>query len=351
MSQPPILAYAIGGTMGDSSRMLRLMKAVYHPRNQYLLHLDKKAGVAELTNLTEGVSREPVYNQMENVYVVPNPNLVSYRGPTMVAWTLHAISILLQRHKDWDWFIQISAADYPLLPQDDILHVLSQFPRDLNFVEHNNQLGPKNIKPRQILMDPAIYSDKNAWLFFAATNRSTPTSFRLFGGSSWMLISREFCDYCIQGYDNLPRLLLMYFTNYLTSPEYYFQTTLCNSPNFKHTVVNTSLRYVDFGIPRTQHPKDITMETWDKITGQGLLFARKFLRDSDVMDRLDEEVLLRKPGFFVPGGWCAGSQNDAGVDPCNVVGDVTRLTPGPNAKYFHELATERLNNREQHQCV
>ena len=40
---PPVLAYYISGGHGDSVRMTRLLKAVYHPRNRYLLHLDAGA--------------------------------------------------------------------------------------------------------------------------------------------------------------------------------------------------------------------------------------------------------------------------------------------------------------------
>uniref|UniRef100_A0A453GE21 Uncharacterized protein n=1 Tax=Aegilops tauschii subsp. strangulata TaxID=200361 RepID=A0A453GE21_AEGTS len=31
-----------------------------------------------------------------------------YRGPTMVANTLHASAMLLRRSRDWDWFINLS---------------------------------------------------------------------------------------------------------------------------------------------------------------------------------------------------------------------------------------------------
>jgi hypothetical protein len=36
----------------------------------------------------------------------------------MIACTLHAIAILLKQAKDWDWFVNLSASDYPLVSQD-----------------------------------------------------------------------------------------------------------------------------------------------------------------------------------------------------------------------------------------
>lgn len=36
----------------------------------------------------------------------------------MVANTLHAAAFLLSQAQDWDWFINLSASDYPLVTQD-----------------------------------------------------------------------------------------------------------------------------------------------------------------------------------------------------------------------------------------
>jgi hypothetical protein len=36
----------------------------------------------------------------------------------MIATTLHGAAIMLKRSKEWDWFINLSASDYPLVTQD-----------------------------------------------------------------------------------------------------------------------------------------------------------------------------------------------------------------------------------------
>ncbi|KAA8518889.1 hypothetical protein F0562_016337 [Nyssa sinensis] len=43
----PRFAYLISGTKGDGPRLKRLLQAVYHPRNYYLLHLDLEASDIE----------------------------------------------------------------------------------------------------------------------------------------------------------------------------------------------------------------------------------------------------------------------------------------------------------------
>lgn len=116
--EPPRLAYLISGTKGDSHRMMRTLQAVYHPRNQYVLHLDLEAPPRERMELAMSVKTDPTFREMENVRVMAQSNLVTYKGPTMIACTLQAVAILLKESLDWDWFINLSASDYPLVTQD-----------------------------------------------------------------------------------------------------------------------------------------------------------------------------------------------------------------------------------------
>ncbi|TVU02427.1 hypothetical protein EJB05_52069 [Eragrostis curvula] len=142
-AEPPRIAYLLEGTKGDGLRMRRTLQAIYHPRNQYILHLDLEAPPRERIDLAMYVKGDPMFSQVGNVRVIAKGNLVTYKGPTMVACTLHAVAILLKEGLEWDWFINLSASDYPLMTQDDILHVFSSLPRNLNFVEHFQLSGWK----------------------------------------------------------------------------------------------------------------------------------------------------------------------------------------------------------------
>nr|GEZ90387.1 beta-glucuronosyltransferase GlcAT14C [Tanacetum cinerariifolium] len=110
---PPRFAYFISGTSGDGPRLTRLLNAVYHTRNFYLLHLDIEASEDERNELIRSV------NGLENVVVVEKGNLIVSKGITMVASLLQGVAVLLRKWKDWDWFVNLSASDYPLMPQDD----------------------------------------------------------------------------------------------------------------------------------------------------------------------------------------------------------------------------------------
>ncbi|KAL5986878.1 Beta-glucuronosyltransferase GlcAT14A [Asimina triloba] len=334
---PPRLAYLISGTKGDSQRMKRTLQALYHPRNQYILHMDLEAPPRERIDLTMFVKNDPTFREMENVHVMAQANLVTYKGPTMIACTLHAVAILLKEHANWDWFINLSASDYPLVTQDDLLHSLSSLPRDLNFIEHKRVIGWKvNQRAKPIIVDPGLYLSKKTDVFWTSTRRPLPSNFKLFTGSAWVMLTRSFLEYCIWGWDNLPRTLLMYYTNFVSSPEGYFHTVICNSNEFRNSSVSHDLHYIAWDNPPKQHPLILSMKNFDEMVKSGAPFARKFERDDPVLDKIDRELLGRSEGRFAPGAWCIGSSDD-GADPCSSRGDDAVFHPGPGAKRLREL--------------
>ena len=115
---PPRLAYLISGSNGDGKALRRTLEALYHPRNRYVVHLDLESPPDERLDLERYVRDHRTYAKFRNVRMITKANLVTYRGPTMVANTLHAAAILLREGGDWDWFINLSASDYPLVTQD-----------------------------------------------------------------------------------------------------------------------------------------------------------------------------------------------------------------------------------------
>uniref|UniRef100_A0A6M2EMZ5 Glycosyltransferase family 14 protein n=1 Tax=Populus davidiana TaxID=266767 RepID=A0A6M2EMZ5_9ROSI len=339
---PPRLAYLISGTKGDSQRMMRTLQAVYHPRNQYILHLDLEAPPRERLMLGGYVKNDPTFQEVGNVRVMAQSNLVTYKGPTMFACTLQAIAIMLRESLEWDWFINLSASDYPLVTQDDLLHVFSNLSRNLNFIEHTQLTGWKlNSRGKPIIVDPGLYSSKKSDLYFTTQRRSLPTSFKLFTGSAWVMLTRSFLEYCIMGWENLPRTILMYYTNFISSPEGYFHTVMCNTEEFQNTAIGHDLHYIAWDSPPKQHPISLTMKDFDKMVKSNAPFARKFARDDPVLDKIDKEILNRT-GRFAPGAWCVGG-SDNGSDPCSIRGNYSVFIPGPGAQRLQELLQTLLS--------
>ena len=158
-----------------------------------------------------------------------------------------------------------------------------------------------------------------------------------------MALSRPFIDYCIWGWDNLPRTVLMYYTNFISSPEGYFHTVACNAHEFRNTTVNSDLHYISWDNPPKQHPHYLTVEDMQMMTASNAPFARKFHQDDPVLDKIDSDLLFRGRNMTVPGGWCIGSREN-GSDPCSVVGNITQLRPTTGAKKLETLISSLLSN-------
>ncbi|GBG79661.1 GT14-family glycosyltransferase [Chara braunii] len=367
LAELPRIAYFLTGSIGDGNRMKRLLLALYHPHNQYLLHMDRASPASERLDLARYVAFHPIFLTVGNVRFIVKSNLVTYRGPTMIATTLHGMSVFLRKKSKWDWFVNLSASDYPLITQDDFLHVLSSVPRGLNFLEHSGEIADWKMEQRvhSMVVDPAIYRSSKSDLIFVKETRATPNAFRIFQGSAWMMLSRDFCEHLIYGWDNLPRLALMYFANVVTSPEAYFHTVICNSRQHFNTTVNTDLHFVAWDNPPKQHPLSLNSSFYKGMINSSAPFARKFEENETLLDTIDAELLRgRRRAHVVVGGWCAGNETEGGglvatasaevgasssasggearagnfhADPCSVIGDPVALRPGEGAKRFDKL--------------
>ncbi|TYI87522.1 hypothetical protein E1A91_D04G141600v1 [Gossypium mustelinum] len=215
-------AYLISGTKGDGPRVKQLLQAVYHPRNYDVLHLDLEASDSERMELAKYVKSERVVGEFENVIVIGNADLVTYKEAL-----------------DWDWFVNLSASDYPLMSQDDIVHIFSFLHRDLSFVEHTSSIGWKEYPgARPIIIDPGLYHAKKSGVFWAKEKRS------------FLLLS-----------------------------------------NYQNTTVNHDLHYIRWDNPPKQHPMTLTLKHFDDMVQSGTPFPPKFAKDDLVLDKIDKELL------------------------------------------------------------
>ena len=115
---PPSFAYYISGKSGDGERLYRLLLAVYHPRNRYLLHISADGSDEERVRLGAMVKSTPVVRAFGNVDVIGKADPNTYMGSTILAAILRAVAVLMKMDEGWDWFITLSASDYPLITQD-----------------------------------------------------------------------------------------------------------------------------------------------------------------------------------------------------------------------------------------
>ncbi|KAK7279136.1 hypothetical protein RJT34_24181 [Clitoria ternatea] len=347
---PPSIAYLISGSRGDSGRILRLLSATYHPLNHYLLHLDPSAPHADRERVALMVQSNPIFAAAKNVHVMGKPDFAYAKGSSPLSLNLHAASILLRLSVGWDWFVSLGADAYPLVTQDDLLHILSFLPKDMNFVNHSSYIGWKEArKLKPIIVDPGLYLSEGTEMFYATQKRELPSAYRLFTGSSFSILSRSFMEFCLLGADNFPRILLMYFANTPSSLSNYFPTVLCNSRQFNRTVINQNLLYGIYDNHRNDL-RPLNSTDFDGMVRSGAAFAQKFQKDDPVLDLIDQKILCRSPGSVVPGGWCLG---EPGNSSCLTWGDAKILRPSTGSQRLEQAIVQLLSNGTflSHQCM
>ncbi|KAJ6821514.1 putative beta-glucuronosyltransferase GlcAT14A-like [Iris pallida] len=207
----------------------------------------------------------------------------------------------------------------------------------------------RRLKP--IIVDPGLYDTSKAEMFYATQKRDLPNAFKLFTGFPSVVLSRKLIEHSILGTDNLPRILLMYYANTASSHKNYFQTLLCNTPEFNRTILNHHLHYATWDTPPRQEPRVLGLDDLKNMTESGAAFGTRFSRDdTKVLDRIDLEVLNRRPGNVVPGGWCLGGGSE---DPCTVWGNADILRPGPGARNLARAIVQMLSSDGFHsnRCI
>ncbi|VFQ81241.1 unnamed protein product [Cuscuta campestris] len=340
---PPRIAYFVSGTNNDGSRIFRLVLAAYHPRNYYLLHLDQAASGRQRDELALMVDSVQVFAAADNVKVVGKADAVNCDGSSPLALVLHGAAVLLRWRNDWDWFINLDAYDYPVIPQDDFLHAMSVIPRSYNFMVHSTNASSLDSQViMDIIVDPRLYLLTKGKMFTGNKKREVPDAFKILMGSPHVILSRKFIEYAIQGWENLPRVLLLYFSNTRAPHKGYFQTLACNSKDFSSTLINSNMRSTVFD---STYQIDLTKSiVLDVNAMQGVAaFVENVSGDNKLLDVIDSQILQRSQRMVSPGGWCLG-WSDWGRDPCLQWGDPLILRPGPAAERFEKHLLNLIGN-------
>lgn len=170
-----------------------------------------------------------------------------------------------------------------------------------------------------------------------------------------MVLTRGFLEHCVNGWDNLPRKLLMYFNNVDVPLESYFQTVLCNTPEFQNTtLVNNNLRYT---IQNTNIKEDYRARNMSRnhpLMASEAIFARPFKEDDPELQEIDEKLLNRDPDRVVPGKWCTETglinetapSSNSSEEFCSIWRDIDAVQPRAQGIKLQEFFSRVLEEKK-----
>lgn len=260
----------------------RMFKAIYHPANHYLIHVDKRSGVELQAEIQDFLSGFPNASLLKSEKAI-------WGGYSLVDAELRGIKELLKMGLKWEFFINLSAQDFPLKSQTYIHNFLSHhIGKDFLKVANQGRIRPDTLhrienyvteSGDEIISEPIV---KRPFL-----RDVTP-----YIGNQWMILSRKFCEF-ISHSPEVDRFKEFYRHTFIAD-EGFFQTVIMNT-SYKATIVNDDKRTIDW-IPMGAiklRPRDFTAKDADFLMASQDLFARKFDEtvDGDILGMLEANLL------------------------------------------------------------
>jgi len=243
----------------------RLFRAIYHPANYYLVHVDKRSGVGLQTEIQDFLS------SFANASLLKSQSIL-WGGYSLVDAELRGIEELLKISPKWEFFINLSGQDFPLKSQAHIQDFLRRNKgKDFIKVSNQSKVRPDTLSRIQnyvtesgdsILSTPII-----KWTYLRGV---TP-----YIGNQWMILSRKFCEFVCYSPD-VERFKKFYRHTFI-SDEGFFQTVIMNT-SYKGIIVNDDKRtivWVPVGTIKLR-PRDFTSKDAEFLLASQGLFARKF---------------------------------------------------------------------------
>ena len=261
----------------------RLFKALYHPENHYLIHLDKKASIEIYDDIKDFLTDFP------SIFILESENVV-WGGYSMVQAELNGMNYLLKLNLEWDFFINLSGQDYPLKSQKIIREYLTKN-KGNNFLKIADQLV---VRPETMNRIENHFTETADGFSEITYKRAYLKDVVPYIGGQWMILTRQCCEFICNSGE--AKKFEDYYKNTLIADESFFQTVLMNT-SFDGVLINDDKRAIIW-IPDGDiklRPKTFTEDDVKFLLEGNNLFARKFDDniDSNIIDNL--ELFFNQP--------------------------------------------------------
>ena len=260
----------------------RLFRAIYHPANYYLVHVDKRSGVGLQTEIQDFLS------SFTNASLLKNQRIL-WGGFSIVDAELRGIEELLKISSEWEFFINLSGQDFPLKSQTHIQDFLSRN-RGNDFIRVANQ---SKVRPETLNRIQNYFIEFGNGILHTYMKRSYLRDVTPQIGNQWMILSRKFCEF-VSYSPEVERFKRFYRYTFIPD-ESFFQTVMMNT-NYKGAIVNDDKRIIDW-VPMGTiklRPRDFTSKDAEFLLASQGLFARKFNEtvDAGILSILESNLSL-----------------------------------------------------------
>lgn len=165
-----------------------LLRTLDGPSHSYAIHLDSSAP----QELHDALPRLALTMSQPDALIILSPIDVSWGGPSMLQVELEAMRALTSSARYWRHLLVLSGSDYPLRSVDAMskrFGALGPFSHFEIFYQHDHFLKNR-------AFDSAFVECKG-WTYKVREKRPRPKGLTLWGGSSWVSLSRTFTSYVV----------------------------------------------------------------------------------------------------------------------------------------------------------
>lgn len=260
----------------------RLFRAIYHPANYYLVHVDRRSAVRLQTEIQDFLS------SFTNAFLLKSQSIL-WGGYSMVDAELRGIEELLKISSEWEFFINLSGQDFPLKLQTHIQDFLSRN-RGNDFIKVANQ---SKVRPETLNRIQNYFIEFGDRILHTSMKRPYLRGVTPQIGNQWMILSRRFCEFV--SYSPEVERFKRFYRYTLIPDESFFQTVMMNT-NYKGAIVNDDKRIIDW-VPMGTiklRPRDFTSKDAGFLLASQGLFARKFDEtvDAGILSILESNLSL-----------------------------------------------------------
>ena len=242
----------------------RLFRAIYHPANYYLVHVDRRSAVGLQTEIQDFLS------SFANASLQKSQSIL-WGGYSLVDAELRGIEELLKISSEWEFFINLSGQDFPLKSQTHIQEFLSRN-RGNDFIRVVNQ---SEFRPDTLSRIENYFIELGNRILHIPIKRLYLRGVIPHIGNQWMILSRKFCEFVC--YSPEVESFKRFYRHTFISDEGFFQTVIMNT-SYKGIIVSDDKRIIDW-VPLGTiklRPRDFTSKDAEFLLASQGLFARKF---------------------------------------------------------------------------
>lgn len=285
----------------------RLLSRLWHEQNVVLIHVDAKVSDSALATLQTEV-RKPQFN---NVHLIPRET-ITYAGISMLLNTMGAMEYALNLQQPWDYFINLSGSDYPMVSATSLRTILGQprvLQQQVSFVQlswgHKFWNTLKRARFDTVHIDPALglppNSRQETKLLYTRKPHPQADTLRVdfVHSEAWLTAHRSMVIEAARG--NYARRLLPLLAN-TKDPEEHFFAMLGWNTALNRTMARHAGRRIFWelnGVKAGQHPYWVddkrgasgAYTLWPHIAESPCFFVRKFKHaNSPLMDQIDAQL-------------------------------------------------------------